>query len=436
MARVEGMVRTTAVFPPAPGSAPSAGPAGLGLTSRTALLCLILRASGTAGASLVAVVGLAPPARPHWVLAAVAALLCWTVLFSVVLRRQGLRTWLFVGDALVVSVLCLYHDRLVPAEVLAASAGTGWLDMVAGTSVFVTQFGLRQPLGLLTGFTVVAAYAAGSPGAREAPVVMVLQALLALALIALLRRSARSTDLQLARQLSLRAADHARSAARVDELNQQRLLHDTVLATLTMISSGSIGRDSPALPRRVAADLEVIAGLRAPSEGVPGVAPARLDLALRSVVTAPRPGLPALDVTVTVPSALRLPRAVVVALSESVGEALTNVARYAGTTDVWLTAEGIGPGVQVEVRDGGRGFLVDQVPSHRRGLRESIRGRMRVVGGSGVVRSRPSEGTAVILRWPNECAAADATELTEADESSGSRRGDGPPRMRGGRRVP
>ncbi|MFF8195729.1 hypothetical protein ACF05L_33805 [Streptomyces bobili] len=126
--------------------------------------------------------------------------------------------------------------------------------MVAGTGVFIAQFTLRQPWAMTAAIAIAAAHAAEA-GVREASVVLVLQGLLAAAVMGLLRRGARRADLALSEEASARASVRARSAARTDELDQQRLLHDTVLATLTMVGTGSITRESAALPQRAPADL-------------------------------------------------------------------------------------------------------------------------------------------------------------------------------------
>jgi signal transduction histidine kinase len=52
------------------------------------------------------------------------------------------------------------------------------------------------------------------------------------------------------------------------------------------------------------------------------------------------------------------------------------------------------------VRDRGRGFDPAAVPGDRRGLAESIHGRMARRGGSATVRSVPGEGTEVSLTMP------------------------------------
>jgi signal transduction histidine kinase len=52
------------------------------------------------------------------------------------------------------------------------------------------------------------------------------------------------------------------------------------------------------------------------------------------------------------------------------------------------------------VRDEGKGFDPDQVPTDRRGIADSIRGRIRRHGGSATIVSSPGEGTEVQLHLP------------------------------------
>ena len=57
-------------------------------------------------------------------------------------------------------------------------------------------------------------------------------------------------------------------------------------------------------------------------------------------------------------------------------------------------------GISLYVRDRGTGFDVEAVAADRRGLSESIRGRMERVGGNARIVSAPGEGTEVELELP------------------------------------
>jgi signal transduction histidine kinase len=83
-------------------------------------------------------------------------------------------------------------------------------------------------------------------------------------------------------------------------------------------------------------------------------------------------------------------------LAAAAREAMLNAARHAGG-DVSVYVEATASIVDVFVRDRGAGFDLDEVPSDRLGVRESIIGRMRRAGGSGEVR-RTAGGTEVHLR--------------------------------------
>jgi signal transduction histidine kinase len=75
-------------------------------------------------------------------------------------------------------------------------------------------------------------------------------------------------------------------------------------------------------------------------------------------------------------------------------EAMANAARHSGADEVSVFVEP----TAVYVRDRGRGFDPDAIAADRRGLAESIRGRMERVGGSAKIVSTPGEGTEVELQ--------------------------------------
>ena len=76
-------------------------------------------------------------------------------------------------------------------------------------------------------------------------------------------------------------------------------------------------------------------------------------------------------------------------------EAMLNAAKFAGEAPVSVYAELSDERIQVFVRDRGAGFDPAAVPQARRGVRESIIGRMRRAGGRAAVHSLPGGGTEV-----------------------------------------
>jgi signal transduction histidine kinase len=89
-------------------------------------------------------------------------------------------------------------------------------------------------------------------------------------------------------------------------------------------------------------------------------------------------------------------RAVVLAARE----AMTNAAKFAGVEEIDVYTEVTDEAVSVFVRDRGAGFDRSAVPSDRRGLVESIEGRMERAGGRATVASTPGEGTEAELHLP------------------------------------
>ncbi|WP_246063247.1 ATP-binding protein [Blastococcus colisei] len=87
-------------------------------------------------------------------------------------------------------------------------------------------------------------------------------------------------------------------------------------------------------------------------------------------------------------------------LGSATREALVNAAKHSGATAADLYTEVTPDRVSVYVRDRGTGFDPAEVPDDRRGLRDSVSGRLARLGGTAVVRSAPGEGTEVELVLP------------------------------------
>jgi signal transduction histidine kinase len=81
-------------------------------------------------------------------------------------------------------------------------------------------------------------------------------------------------------------------------------------------------------------------------------------------------------------------------------EAMTNACRHSGATEVYVFLDADARHVALYVRDRGSGFDPEAVAADRRGIAESIRGRMERVGGTARIVSSQDEGTDVELVLP------------------------------------
>ena len=185
------------------------------------------------------------------------------------------------------------------------------------------------------------------------------------------------------------------------------VVHDEVLSTLT-VAARTAGPPPPALRAAAARGVELLDRGVQPFGAADLVPAAALMAGLRRlcdehgvVLTGPAPLTPGVAGAHR-PSWPEVPAAVLSALLAASGEAVRNSVRHAGRDDVHrrLDVRPIADGVEVSVRDDGRGFDPDAVPPGRMGVRDSILGRIRAVpGGAGTVESSPAGGTVVTLRW-------------------------------------
>lgn len=192
-------------------------------------------------------------------------------------------------------------------------------------------------------------------------------------------------DLVDERQARARAEERAEVAARV---------HDSVLQTLALIQRRS---DDPAAVVQLARaqERELRSWLfegRAPGAGDSGSFMDAVREIQRDVEA--RHGVPVEVVTVgDGPLSDDLS-----ALLLAAREAVVNAAKWSGAPVVSLFAEVSPESVEVVVRDRGKGFDPCAVPADRKGVAQSIHGRMARHGGSVTLRSAPGEGTKVSLR--------------------------------------
>jgi len=94
------------------------------------------------------------------------------------------------------------------------------------------------------------------------------------------------------------------------------------------------------------------------------------------------------------------------------------VARHAGTGTAEVRVHDGNGQVVVEIIDQGRGFDARSVPRSRRGISESIHGRMAEIGGTAEISGAPGAGTTVTLRWPGEDTAG--TQRWRVEDTTGT----------------
>ena len=198
--------------------------------------------------------------------------------------------------------------------------------------------------------------------------------------------------LRLVRSLTEERAERIRSQERAEMAAH---LHDSVLQTLALVQQRSEDpRAVAALARRQERELRAWLSRRAPAEGEPPRLAAALETAASEVE---RDHGVAVEV-VAVGDADLDPHSE--ALVAAAREAMVNAAKFGGGSTVDVYAEALDGEIQVYVRDRGPGFDTTTLPGDRRGVRESIVGRMARHGGRATIHSAPGAGTEVELTLP------------------------------------
>jgi signal transduction histidine kinase len=347
-------------------------------------------------------------------LAGPALVTAWTIAaVSYLGRLRPMWTFACVDTAVYV-VLALTCQGCVPPATRGEAAS--WLVIVMSSQLIVPAWyapvALSVPLALASpaAYLIGVARAGGAEGGRPPAVAAVL------IMISIVHWYSRRKLYILAARADAALAEVDREASEqyvvlsrnIERREHERLLHDTVLNTLTALArtgprdvaqavgrcrhdvaliesalsdSGDVGQDAGGGPYG-----PLIGGVRA-------VAAVMLARGLKVHV----------EVGADVPAegGVSVPAAVAAAIAHAVREALSNVAAHAGTGEAWIE---IGPaepaGVRVTVRDEGAGFDPARIDQARLGLRRSITERIADWGGDSWIRSAPGQGTAVYLCWP------------------------------------
>ncbi|TFD04984.1 sensor histidine kinase [Cryobacterium sp. TMT1-66-1] len=186
-----------------------------------------------------------------------------------------------------------------------------------------------------------------------------------------------------------------------------RLLHDTVLATLTLLAHSGVGVSPIALQKQAGDDARLLrqlrlGGLPTPRRsGVYSLEPASV-LSLGDTLDAVRQRFERMGLTVNWHGSgqVQLSSNVLDSFLLALSECLENVRRHSGVDHADVTITDDARTVRAMVTDTGVGFDLGQVGTERLGVAESVIARLRDVGGNARLFSSPGAGTTVVLEVP------------------------------------
>ncbi len=332
-------------------------------------------------------------------MAAAAATAAWGATFIGVSLRRGLGPVLATGNVAVAAGLAVSAPYCLPGETIG-TPGT-WLMTAATHSCVVAAWvfpawAFAAALAAVAGAMMIGGVSEPSRMAVAVVLLMSLAALFRVVAVQLRRLAARAD-----RRLEVAAARHRaetiRAARARDQRERERILHDTVLNTLTGIGWGG-GSDVELAARQCR---EATVAVRELLDGQPHDLPVGLVERLELAADAARAG--GLEVRTTVVGRRgdlpAVPLDVVSAFAAATTELLANVRRHAGTGRARVEVRRDRAAVTVTVRDDGPGFEPARVPADRLGLRQSVCGRIAEVGGRVSVESALGAGTTVLMSW-------------------------------------
>ena len=363
------------------------------------------------GSTAVALVCFSVPGVLH--LTTLLSALPLFVMLTVSLYRVGVNQsliWIVLGMLSGLGILVVVQ---LPGESQASpSLGTAIVPLAAGaiaSFAVVLTSSIGRLILLVVGFiaTVVLAELAipGTVSVQDAEIVTgwALAAVFGSWLSASIPRAAR-------RIYSIGRAHRAeRQASETEAQRRQgaRLLHDTVLATLTLLAHSGVGVAASALQQQASEDARLLRQLRLgatpvpQSSGVYNLEPVEetaLGTTLESVKQ--RFGRMGLEVSWHGTGQVLLPSEVLDAFLLALAECLENVRRHAGVTDAHVTITDDESTVRAMVTDAGVGFNISDIDEARLGFKDSVVARLKDVGGNARLFSSPGAGTTVVLEVP------------------------------------
>jgi signal transduction histidine kinase len=405
------------------------------LRSVVARIAAAIRCVGVAYIVVQVVIWQAFYSAELWRLAGPVTAAVWGLAAAAFLRRRW-PVWQLAGiDTGVYVALALSAGWCVPPAMRGAAAS--WLFIAMASQLIVPAWFTPATVFVSLILASDAAYSGGlavtsAAGARDSIPAATAALLLAAAAMhwcfrRLLYRRFTRTDIALSDADRDARDQYVVLTRNIERREHERLLHDTVLNTLTALAHTG-GNDSREVVGRCRHDISLIedalsdpdnpsAATASPyGDVVSGIEAVAVEMRTRGLVInfEVSSGVPAESGTPVDTGAAAgtgdapvVPVSVAATMASAVREALANVASHAGTGEAWvevsLTAPGADAaasgGLLVTVRDVGAGFDPARVDPARLGLRRSITERLADCGGQAFIRSAPGQGTLVSLSW-------------------------------------
>jgi signal transduction histidine kinase len=328
-----------------------------------------------------------PQKRTVLVLATVAVAVTWTVVTVILARRRP--EVLSSPPFLVVDLALASATALVPALVRTESFFVGGYPISSAFLVAATKGMTATVLAaLLVAVSSVAGVRYASARAAEVLAINLLAPVVLAWGFGLIRRH----DEERRRAEGALAEERAKRARADERAEMAAHLHDSVLQTLALIQRRvPENRAVVRLARRQERELRawLNGGLALGTGNTLNTALARAAEDVEDEHDVLVELSTAGDATIDE----RLSGLVLAAR-----EAMANAARFGGVDRVFVLSEVGESGVRLVVRDQGVGFDPAEVADDRRGIRESIVGRLERLGGSASIHSELGQGTEVDLQ--------------------------------------
>jgi signal transduction histidine kinase len=328
---------------------------------------------------------------------ALAAMAVWTAVTVVAYSRpSGRRPWLIVTDVAVATGLIISTRWIDTAAHIAHGAPT--IPVIwAASAILACAVGGGPWAGMAAAIPV---WIGDLVERNSAPTESLVDGLVLLLVVG----GVAGYVVRVGQEAEAAVARAARQEAAIAERERiARGIHDSVLQVLALVSSRgrALGGEAAELGLLAAEQEAALRSLVTGDSSEPDAETGLVDV--RGLIEP----LGDARITVSCPAtAVLLPPPAARALGGATVAAVDNVRKHAGdSARGWVLVEDDGADIRVSVRDDGAGFdsrrLALAAADGRLGVSHSIVGRLRDVGGSADVTSRPGQGTEVDLRVPH-----------------------------------